>query len=320
MAVDRAGDAHRAPAGRDQRRARPLLLLAGAAMLVPFAAACLGKLAAAAVLGTTAIRFALTACTNSPPTTHSGTSPAWSACCWRWRCTRYGGAGPRRRGRSGYPIGRTVTAPWLRPDTATARTGRASRPGYAQRFDGDPGALEGCYDALTDYERLPSWQHAVRSATVLERVRPRTGTVVEYEVDAKLKRMRYRLRQAYDAGPAWLQYLGAGFRHFCGWRLVVSGRARVSRLELRIDVGGVPRPVRAAIAHAVMSCALADRKRHLEAELEAVDGGLRARSRQERSTIRGRDSPRSFGTVPVDLAAMWLQLGEERRTASLLSR
>ena len=36
------------------------LLLAGAAMLIPFAAACLGKLVAAAVLGTTALRFALT--------------------------------------------------------------------------------------------------------------------------------------------------------------------------------------------------------------------------------------------------------------------
>jgi uncharacterized protein len=36
------------------------LLLAGAAMLVPFAAATLGKLVAAAVLGTTAVRFALT--------------------------------------------------------------------------------------------------------------------------------------------------------------------------------------------------------------------------------------------------------------------
>ena len=36
------------------------LLLAGAAMLIPFAAACLSKLVAAAVLGTTAIRFALT--------------------------------------------------------------------------------------------------------------------------------------------------------------------------------------------------------------------------------------------------------------------
>ncbi len=36
------------------------LLLAGTAMLIPFAAACLGKLVAAAVLGTTALRFALT--------------------------------------------------------------------------------------------------------------------------------------------------------------------------------------------------------------------------------------------------------------------
>jgi len=58
-----------------------------------------------------------------------------------------------------------------------------------------PGA---CFDALTDFERLPAWQGAVRSVRVLERDAQGRGTVVEYEVDAKLKRVRYRLRQVYD--------------------------------------------------------------------------------------------------------------------------
>jgi len=130
------------------------------------------------------------------------------------------------------------------------------------------GTPQACVDALTDYERLPSWQRAVRSATVLERDAQGRGTVVEYEVDAKLKRVRYRLRQIYD-GPDRLgcEYLGGDFRDFSGeWRFVtVPGGTRVE-LELRIDPGRlVPRPVRAAIAHAVMSRALADLKRHLEA-------------------------------------------------------
>ena len=57
---------------------------------------------------------------------------------------------------------------------------------------------QACFDALTDYERLPEWQRAVRAARVLERDDQGRGTVVEYEVDAQVKRVHYRLRQVYD--------------------------------------------------------------------------------------------------------------------------
>src|SRR4029078_7092509 len=52
-------------------------------------------------------------------------------------------------------------------------------------------APQRCYDALADFERLPEWQGAVRSAEVLERDAQGRGTVVAYEVDAKVKRVRY---------------------------------------------------------------------------------------------------------------------------------
>jgi ribosome-associated toxin RatA of RatAB toxin-antitoxin module len=125
-----------------------------------------------------------------------------------------------------------------------------------------------CFDLLTDYERLPEWQGAVRSASIIERDAQGRGAVVEYEVDARVKTVRYRLRQVYDE-PARLasEYLGGDFRDFSGeWRFVAldARRTRVE-LDLRIDPGRfVPGPVRGVIADAVMRRALRDLKTHLE--------------------------------------------------------
>jgi ribosome-associated toxin RatA of RatAB toxin-antitoxin module len=125
-----------------------------------------------------------------------------------------------------------------------------------------------CYDALTDFERLPEWQGAVRSVRVIERDDQGRGTVVEYEVDAKLKRVHYTLRQVHDP-PRRLgsEYLEGDFRDFGGeWRFVDLGGERTrAELDLRIDPGRfVLGPVRAAISDAVMRRALRDLKAHLE--------------------------------------------------------
>jgi ribosome-associated toxin RatA of RatAB toxin-antitoxin module len=128
---------------------------------------------------------------------------------------------------------------------------------------------QACFDALTDYERLPDWQEAVRDAHVLERDGQGRGAVVEYEVDALVKTVRYRLRQVYDE-PRLVgsEYLGGDFRDFAGeWRFepIDGGRTR-AELDLRIDPGRlVPRPLRAAIGDAVMRRSLRDLKRYVEA-------------------------------------------------------
>jgi len=125
-----------------------------------------------------------------------------------------------------------------------------------------------CFAALTDYERLPEWQRAVCAARVLERDARGRGTVVEYEVDARVRRVRYRLRQIYDE-PRRLgsEYLGGDFRDFAGeWRFEPRGDGGTHvELDLRIDPGRfLPRALRGVVADAVMRRALSDLKRFVE--------------------------------------------------------
>ncbi|HEV2059238.1 MAG TPA: SRPBCC family protein [Solirubrobacteraceae bacterium] len=128
---------------------------------------------------------------------------------------------------------------------------------------------QACFDALTDFERLPEWQGAVRDVEVLERDACGRGSIVEYVVDARVRTVRYRLRQVYDE-PRRLasEYLGGDFRDFCGeWRFepLDGGRRTRVELDLQIDPGRfVPRVVRTAISDAVMRRALSDLKAHLE--------------------------------------------------------
>ena len=124
------------------------------------------------------------------------------------------------------------------------------------------------FGALTDYERLPEWQGAVKSVEILERDDQGRGTVVEYEVDAKLKTVRYRLRQVYDE-PDVLgsEYLSGDFKNFSGeWRFTDSGDGTTHvELELDIDPGRfVPGPVKNAIREFVMTRAMKDLKAHVE--------------------------------------------------------
>lgn len=146
-------------------------------------------------------------------------------------------------------------------------------PAYGECHSADVAAPpQRCFDALLDVDRLTEWQGALRSARVLERDAEGRPAVIDFEVDAKVRRVRYRIRQTYDGAPHRIgsEYVEGDFRDFGGeWRFVeADGGARTRvELDLTIDPGRfVPGPVRSLIADAVMRRALADLKAHVERE------------------------------------------------------
>lgn len=134
-----------------------------------------------------------------------------------------------------------------------------------------------CFDALTDFERLPEWQRALSCCTIVSRDSDGRGAVVEYEVDVRVKTVRYRLANRWEA-PVRLdcQYLDGDFRSFRGgWTFDEHepGRTEVT-VTIGIDPGRmVPRPVVAMIRRAVLRQAVEDLRRHVEASPSVPPGG-----------------------------------------------
>jgi ribosome-associated toxin RatA of RatAB toxin-antitoxin module len=124
-----------------------------------------------------------------------------------------------------------------------------------------PAPARACFDALTHYERLPEWQSRVRACHVLDRDADGRGRDVDYEVDAKIRIVRYRLRHDYDE-PRRIgsTYLQGDFRRFEGaYTLEDQGPGCLVTLRLAIDPGlRLPGPLVRIVNEAVMGRALAE--------------------------------------------------------------
>ena len=60
------------------------------------------------------------------------------------------------------------------------------------------GTPQECFDALLAYETFPDWQRAVKGTEVLSRHSDGKGKEVEFEIDAKVKTVRYTLEYRYE--------------------------------------------------------------------------------------------------------------------------
>ena len=131
------------------------------------------------------------------------------------------------------------------------------------------GSPQECFDALLDYETFPEWQRSVNSVEVVTRDRAGRGEEVAFEIDAKVKTIRYRLRYSYEPPHriAW-EYLGGDVKDVDG-EMVLEDQGDGTTLatySLALDPGvWMPGPLQKVLNDQVMKGSVEDLKRRVEA-------------------------------------------------------
>jgi uncharacterized membrane protein len=129
-------------------------------------------------------------------------------------------------------------------------------------------ARERCFQELLDYESFPEWQRAVRSVEVFSRDDEGRGRDVEFEIDAKVRRVRYVLRYSYEP-PGWIgwEYVEGDVKDVGGEFVLEQADDGVTLAiyRLTLDAGvWLPGPVRKVLSDQVMKGAVEDLKRRVE--------------------------------------------------------
>jgi hypothetical protein len=131
--------------------------------------------------------------------------------------------------------------------------------------DGTP---QQCFDALLEYETFPDWQRAVKAVEVVSRDRAGRGREVAFEIDAKVRTIRYRLRYSYEPPHriSW-DYLGGDVKDVDG-EMVLEDRGDGTTLatySLALDPGvWLPGPLQKILSDQVMRGSVEDLKRRVE--------------------------------------------------------
>jgi uncharacterized membrane protein len=130
------------------------------------------------------------------------------------------------------------------------------------------GTPEECFDALVDYESFPDWQGAVKSVSVETHDSDGRGEQVAFEIDAKVKTIRYKLRYSYEPpGRITWDYVDGDVKDVDG-ELTLEDRGDGTTLatySLALDPGvWLPGPVRKVLTDQVMKGSVEDLKQRVE--------------------------------------------------------
>jgi ribosome-associated toxin RatA of RatAB toxin-antitoxin module len=125
-----------------------------------------------------------------------------------------------------------------------------------------------CFDAITDYESFPDWQDAVKAVQVVSRDRDGRGREVQFEIDAKVKTVRYTLAYSYEA-PAHItwDYLDGDVKDVDGEYTFEDqdDGTTLATYELALDPGvWLPGKLQKMLSEQVMKGSVEDLKRRVE--------------------------------------------------------
>lgn len=127
------------------------------------------------------------------------------------------------------------------------------------------GTREAILAALLDFSTYAEWQGAVKRATVLE---DGSDPVVEFEIDAKVRSVRYVLRYHPEPpGRLWWEYVEGDVRSVAGEYELADLGDGTTRATYRLDIDPgrfVPGPIRKALTEVVMRGSVRDLKQRVE--------------------------------------------------------
>lgn len=131
-----------------------------------------------------------------------------------------------------------------------------------------PASPEDAFAVMTDYAALPEWQGPLKRSEVLTRYDDGLARDVEYEIDVKLRRVRYKLRHSYQRpNEIDSEYVEGDFNCLEGrWRFepAKGGRTR-ARFDLRIDPGlPIPGRLQKMLNDRVLKSSVEDLRRRLQ--------------------------------------------------------
>jgi ribosome-associated toxin RatA of RatAB toxin-antitoxin module len=130
------------------------------------------------------------------------------------------------------------------------------------------GTPQECFDALVDYERFPDWQRAVKTVDVVTRDSAGRGKEVSFEIDAKVKTIRYTLRYSYEPPEriTW-DYVSGDVKDVDGEMTLEDqgDGTTLATYSLALDPGvWLPGPLQKVLNDQVMKGSVEDLKRRVE--------------------------------------------------------
>ena len=115
---------------------------------------------------------------------------------------------------------------------------------------------------MRDFEAYPSWSSNVEAVTL------HGDDVVEFLIDAKVKKVRYVLRYFFEEpGRVWWEYVEGDVKSVEGEYRFDEVQPGLTRMTYRLtmDPGAfLPGPIKKVLVNVVMKGSVEDLKRHVE--------------------------------------------------------